>query len=305
MDVKGERFDHALEAAKERARRRAGHRSDRRRPARARRRSSRRIVREDTGRDFPSDPYEQLDLAIKAVFASWFGKRAVDYRNNQKIAHDLGHRGQRRDDGLRQHGRRLGDRRRLHPRPEHRREGAVRRVPDQRPGRGRRRRHPDRAEDQPDADRHARGLRRVRADRRAAREALPRRPGPRVHDRARQALHAPDAESPSGPRAAAVKIAVDMVDRGRHHARKRRSAGSSRRHVDQLLARPVRPGGARQRRRAIAKGLNASPGAAVGRAVFDADTAVEWVEPRRAGRSWSGSRPRPTTSTGWSWPRGS
>src|SRR5213079_3369939 len=33
---------------------------------------------------------EQLDLAIKAVFASWFGKRAMDYRNNQHIAHDLG-----------------------------------------------------------------------------------------------------------------------------------------------------------------------------------------------------------------------
>src|SRR6185503_13651448 len=48
------------------------------------------VVREDTGRDFPTDPYEQLDLAIKAVFASWFGKRANDYRNSQKIAHDLG-----------------------------------------------------------------------------------------------------------------------------------------------------------------------------------------------------------------------
>ena len=48
------------------------------------------IVRDDTGRDFPTDPYEQLDLAIKAVFASWFGKRAHDYRENQKIAHDLG-----------------------------------------------------------------------------------------------------------------------------------------------------------------------------------------------------------------------
>src|SRR4029450_8259542 len=29
-------------------------------------------------------------MAIKAVFASWFGKRARDYRENQKIAHDLG-----------------------------------------------------------------------------------------------------------------------------------------------------------------------------------------------------------------------
>ncbi len=105
-----------------------------------------------------------------------------------------GHGGQRRDHGLRQHGRRLGDRRRVHPRPEHRREDAVRRVPHQRPGRGRRGRHPDRAQDRPDADRHAGRLRRVPADRPAARAALPRRPGPRVHDRARQAVHAPDPE---------------------------------------------------------------------------------------------------------------
>src|SRR6185295_19146961 len=50
----------------------------------------RQIVKQDTGKDFPSDPYEQLDLAMKAVFASWFGKRARDYRDYNKIAHDLG-----------------------------------------------------------------------------------------------------------------------------------------------------------------------------------------------------------------------
>ncbi len=89
MDVKAERFDHALDAAKARH----GAKQDTDLDAAALREvveESKRIVREDTGRDFPSDPYEQLDLAIKAVFASWFGKRAVDYRNNQKIAHDLG-----------------------------------------------------------------------------------------------------------------------------------------------------------------------------------------------------------------------
>ena len=48
------------------------------------------IVREQTGREFPTDVNEQLDLSVKAVFASWFGKRANDYRNSQKIAHDLG-----------------------------------------------------------------------------------------------------------------------------------------------------------------------------------------------------------------------
>ena len=47
-------------------------------------------MREAAGRDFPDDPNEQLDLAIKAVFASWFGKRAHDYREHEKIPHDLG-----------------------------------------------------------------------------------------------------------------------------------------------------------------------------------------------------------------------
>ena len=40
--------------------------------------------------DFPTDPYEQLRLATEAVFKSWNGKRAIDYRNAAKIAHNLG-----------------------------------------------------------------------------------------------------------------------------------------------------------------------------------------------------------------------
>ncbi len=39
---------------------------------------------------FPSDPVEQLKLAVEAVFKSWSGKRAVDYRNASNIPHDLG-----------------------------------------------------------------------------------------------------------------------------------------------------------------------------------------------------------------------
>jgi len=42
------------------------------------------------GFDFPQDPNEQLKLATEAVFKSWFGKRAIDYRNAAGIAHDLG-----------------------------------------------------------------------------------------------------------------------------------------------------------------------------------------------------------------------
>lgn len=48
------------------------------------------IVRAHTGSDFPDDPYAQLKLATEAVFKSWNGKRAIDYRNAAHIAHDLG-----------------------------------------------------------------------------------------------------------------------------------------------------------------------------------------------------------------------
>jgi pyruvate,orthophosphate dikinase len=48
------------------------------------------IVREKTGEEFPTDPYRQLELAVRAVFDSWFGKRAHDYREFNKIPHDLG-----------------------------------------------------------------------------------------------------------------------------------------------------------------------------------------------------------------------
>ncbi|MGF1616817.1 MAG: PEP/pyruvate-binding domain-containing protein [Acidimicrobiia bacterium] len=48
------------------------------------------IVERFSGRSFPDDPREPLSLAIEAVFRSWNGKRAVDYRNAAGIAHDLG-----------------------------------------------------------------------------------------------------------------------------------------------------------------------------------------------------------------------
>ncbi|MCB9127655.1 MAG: pyruvate, phosphate dikinase [Ardenticatenales bacterium] len=48
------------------------------------------IVQDETGKPFPQEPLEQLRLAIEAVFGSWNGKRAVDYRNAAGIDHDLG-----------------------------------------------------------------------------------------------------------------------------------------------------------------------------------------------------------------------
>ncbi len=47
------------------------------------------VVQRYTGKPFPHDPYEQLEIAIKAVFHSWMGKRAVDYRREFKISPDM------------------------------------------------------------------------------------------------------------------------------------------------------------------------------------------------------------------------
>ncbi|ADB31568.1 pyruvate, phosphate dikinase [Kribbella flavida DSM 17836] len=47
-------------------------------------------VEQHTGREFPQDPREQLDLAIEAVFGSWNSDRAILYRRQERIATDLG-----------------------------------------------------------------------------------------------------------------------------------------------------------------------------------------------------------------------
>jgi pyruvate,orthophosphate dikinase len=48
------------------------------------------IFKKHVGEDFPQDVYKQLELATKAVFESWNGKRAVDYRRATGISDDLG-----------------------------------------------------------------------------------------------------------------------------------------------------------------------------------------------------------------------
>jgi len=50
----------------------------------------REIVRDHTGKPFPQDVHEQLELAIAAVFDSWHSKRAADYRKFNKIPDDWG-----------------------------------------------------------------------------------------------------------------------------------------------------------------------------------------------------------------------
>jgi len=48
------------------------------------------IVREHGGREFPTDPREQMDLAVRAVFSSWNAPRAILYRRQERIPADLG-----------------------------------------------------------------------------------------------------------------------------------------------------------------------------------------------------------------------
>ncbi len=47
------------------------------------------VVSDHTGRPFPEDPYKQLEISIKAVFSSWNGKRAVDYRREFNVTTDM------------------------------------------------------------------------------------------------------------------------------------------------------------------------------------------------------------------------
>ena len=249
-DVRADRDGRARRAIRPRARREegrprrlAGHRPQRRGPARGRRRVPLDRPRGHRPR-LPGGP-------VRAARPRDQGRLRVVVRQARdglpQQPEDRArprHRGERRDDGLREHGRRLGHRRRVHPRSEHRREAALRRVPHQCPGRGRRGRHPDGAEDLADADRHAGGLRGVPAHRPAARAPLPRRPGPRVHDRARPAVHAPDA--------------LGQADRGRGRADRRRH-GRGRPHLEgggsgADRAGPRRPAPARHVRPGRAQG---------------------------------------------------
>ncbi|MEO5884761.1 MAG: pyruvate, phosphate dikinase [Candidatus Limnocylindrales bacterium] len=233
------------------------------------------IVREHTGRDFPEDPNEQLDLAIKAVFASWFGQRARDYRKNQHIAEDLGTAvnvvtmvyGNMGDDsgtGVAFTRNTIDGRREL--------QGEF--LPN------------------------AQGEDVVAGVRTPIEIAQMRDRWPEVYDAfveigqqlethyrdvqdmeftvERGRLYMLQTRSAKRTAAAAVKIAADMVDEGmitKAEAVNRIEPAQ----VDQLMRDQFDQAALADASR-IAKGLNASPGASVGRAVFSADSAVDWVD---------------------------
>ena len=274
MGVDGARFDEPLESAKERHGHDAKDTDLTVDDLKGLVEAYKGVVREDTGRDFPTDPYEQLDLAIKAVFASWFGKRANDYRNSQKIAHDLGtavnvvtmvfgNMGDNSGTGV-----------------------AFTRDPNT----GEKVLYGEyltnaQGEDVVAGIRTAPKIAQM-ADEMPAVFAEFQRIGQQLEQHYRNVqdleftiekgrLYMLQTRDAKRTAAAAVKIAVDMVGEGlisKEEAVSRIEPAQ----VDQLLRAQFDPG-ARQGAKRIAKGLNASPGAAVGRAVFNADAAVEWA----------------------------
>jgi pyruvate,orthophosphate dikinase len=90
MDIPGDAFEHALDAAKERLGPDAQDTDLDADELRALIEAFKAIYQQHTGGEFPSDPREQLRLAVEAVFASWNGRRARDYRRQNRISDDLG-----------------------------------------------------------------------------------------------------------------------------------------------------------------------------------------------------------------------
>jgi pyruvate,orthophosphate dikinase len=232
------------------------------------------IVSAAIGRPFPSDPRKQLELAIAAVFRSWFGQRARDYRKFHNIRDDLG-------TAVNVVGMVFGN-------LGHDSGTGV--VFTRDPNTGERTLYGEyltnaQGEDVVAGTRTAPKIAAMRAELPGPFAQLTRvaakleRHYRDVQDLEftieRGRLYMLQTRSAKRTAAAAVKIAVDMVEEGlitKREALLRVEPAQ----VEQLLRDQLDPT-ARASERRIARGLNASPGAAVGRAVFDADTAAEWA----------------------------
>jgi pyruvate,orthophosphate dikinase len=89
LGIDGELFDHAFQEAKDKAK--ADLDTDL--SAKALKgicKTFKSIVKKETGKEFPTNPYLQLEESVKAVFRSWNGDRAIAYRRREKIPDDLG-----------------------------------------------------------------------------------------------------------------------------------------------------------------------------------------------------------------------
>jgi pyruvate,orthophosphate dikinase len=271
LGIDGAIFEHALDAAKQRA----GARTDADLAPDALRTlidEFKRIVRDRAGVEFPEDPHAQLEQAIGAVFSSWNNKRATDYRNFNKISHDLGTAvnvqtmvfGNMGDDSA----------------------TGVAFTRD--PSTGEKVLYGEYLPNAQGEDVVA-GIRTPHPIADMKRE-MPRVYGEFEKIAQRLEKHYRDVQdmeftiergrlymlqTRSGKRtaAAAVKVAVDMA-KERLITRQEAVQRVEPAHIDQLLHRRIDPAATVD---IMATGLAASPGAAYGKAVFDADTAEEWA----------------------------
>jgi pyruvate, orthophosphate dikinase len=272
--ISAERFDHALDAKKAER----GAKQDTELTAADLRElvtEFKGIVRAETGAEFPTDPYQQLDLAIKAVFASWFGQRARDYRKFNKIADDLG----TAVNVVTMVFGNMGD------------DSGTGVAFTRDPNSGEKELFGEyltnaQGEDVVAGIRTAPKIAQMATDMPAVYAEF-QRIGQQLERHYRDVqdleftiergrLYMLQTRSAKRTAAAAVRIASDLVQEGlitKEEAVSRIETAQ----VDQLLRDQFDPAALKAAPRA-AKGLNASPGAAVGRAVFDADDAVAWVE---------------------------
>jgi pyruvate,orthophosphate dikinase len=232
------------------------------------------IVRDETGREFPTDPDEQLDLAIKAVFASWFGERAREYRKYNRIPDDLGtavnvvtmvygNMGEDSGTGVAFTRNTFDGVKELYGEYLTNAQGEdvvagirtpfdIKHLADQMPAV-----YDEFVAIGDQLEQHYKDVQDLE------------------FTIERGKLYMLQTRSAKRTAAAAVKIAVAMVQEGLIDKREAVSRIEPSQ-VDQLLRDQFEPA-ARKAARKIAGGLNASPGAAVGRAVFHYRTAVEWV----------------------------
>jgi pyruvate,orthophosphate dikinase len=269
LDIEAEKFEHILDDEKQKV----GARLDTDLTAQDMGRVAQRyqdLVKKQTGKPFPSDPLDQLRLAIEAVFRSWNNERAITYRDYYKIPHDLGTAVNVQTMAFGNMGNDSGT--------------GVAFTRD--PSTGERKLFGEYLLNAQGEDVVA-GIRTPKPISQLQDEL------PEVYAQFQKIAeqmerHYKDMQdleftvergrlymlqTRSGKRsaAAAVKIAVDMVAEGligKDDAVRRVEPG----HVEALLHRQIDPAA---KVRVIAKGLNASPGAAVGKAVFDSDRAEE------------------------------
>ncbi len=270
MGIEGARFESALTSAK----RRAGVKTDPELTAHQLGTLVRRylaIYKDATGHDFPSDPLVQLREAVEAVFRSWNTERAITYRRIEHIPDDLGtavnvqmmvfgNAGTNSGTGVAFTRNPITGRKELYGDylANAQGEDVVAGVRDTEPIKALKRHLPG---VYAQFERYARRLEKHYRD---------------VQDMEftveKGKLYMLQTRAGKRTGEAAVHIAVDMVHE-RLITQRDAVARIEPRQLEQLLFPRISPSSKAQ---PIARGVPASPGAATGQAVFDADTASEW-----------------------------